>query len=136
MHQIVWNAIGKYVGHLTEEEISTAMHEFCSCFHPILKAYQEKLREVKALRNIIKVWKQRNEAWEKESVSQTQEIKELKRTVSMLTKQLASKVCDDCGEKRITEQLSSMSVQENTSESKVMIKSLENRTVCHFHSSW
>lgn len=119
------------------------MHEFCSCFHPIINAYQEKLREVKALRNTIKVWKQKSEAWkeksqawEKKSVDQTQKIKELKRGVTMLTKKLASKVCDDCGEQRITEQLSSMSVQENTSESKVMMKSLENRTVCHFHSSW
>lgn len=112
------------------------MHEFCSCFHPIINAYQEKLREVKALRNTIKVWKQKSEAWKKKSVDQTQKIKELKRGVTMLTKKLASKVCDDCGEQRITEQLSSMSVQENTSESKVMMKSLENRTVCHFHSSW
>lgn len=119
VHQIVWNTIGKYVGHLTEEEISEARREFCCCVDLIIEAYQEKLHEVRALKNTIKVWKEKIH-------DQRQKIKGLERRVTELTKQLASKVCDDCGEKRITEQMGSMSMQENKSESEVIMKSSEN----------
>ena len=119
VHQIVWNTIGKYVGHLTEDEIFKARREFCCCVNSIIDAYQEKLHEVRALKNTIEVWKEK-------SHDQRQKIKGLERRVDELTKQLASKVCDDCGEKRITEQMGSMSMQENKSESEVTIKSSVN----------
>ena len=84
----------------------------------MIDAYQEKLREVRALKNTIEVWKGK-------SHDQRKKIKRLERRVTELTEQLASKVCDDCGEKRLTEQMGSMSMQENKSESEVM-KTSEN----------
>ena len=108
VHQIVWHAIDQ----LTEEEISEARRECCCCVNSIIDAYKEKLHKERVLEKTIKLWKERCQV--------------LKRHVTKLTEQLASKVCDDCRKKRIAEQMGSMSMQENKSESGVIMKCSEN----------
>jgi hypothetical protein len=104
----VQTTIYKFVNHLSEDEISIeARQHFCSCVTSIIQAYEGKLREVKVLKNINKVWKQKSQ-------EQSQKIKRLER-------QLASKVCEECGQKTITEQLSSLSVQENNTKVTISI---------------
>lgn len=112
---VVWNTVCKYISHLSNEEINETRQQFCGCVNSIINAYEEKLREVQALKNRLIVWKQK-------SHGQGKKIEKLEREVIDLTKQLASKVCEECGEKKITEQLGSLSMQEN----KVTTNILEN----------
>ena len=83
---------------MSEDEILETRRQFCHCVDEIINAYKEKLREVHALKNKVKVWKDI-------SKNQGRRIQELERM-------LASKVCDECGEKKMIEQLSSLTMQE------------------------
>jgi hypothetical protein len=106
---LVWDAIIKYINHLSNEEITKTRRLFCGCVNIIIDAYEEKLNEVQALKNKLKLWKKR-------SRGQGKRIKELQSEKNQLIEQLNSKVCEDCSEKRVTEQISSLSMQENTTK--------------------
>lgn len=97
---------------------------FCRCVRPKIVAYQENLQELKRLKHTIEQWKKKSEALEAKSDAQEQKIKELESQVAQLKEQLASKICANCSENGLTEMMSSTSMQENRSESQVIMKSL------------
>ena len=99
----VWKVICGFLNNLSKEEILDAREQFCDCVNSIIEAYEQKLREVKFWKNLTR---------EKNRI-----IKQLEHRVSELTEQLASKVCEKCGNTGIpTEEFSSLSVEENTDE--------------------
>ncbi|XP_046864562.1 uncharacterized protein LOC124459031 [Xenia sp. Carnegie-2017] len=93
--EVFWTSIYSYIGHLPEEEIQQKQEQFCHCFRSILKAYEDKLFEIKGLQNKLKIVK-------KENGQQKEEIKKLRKYVQKLHDELSSKTCDDCGKVRIS----------------------------------
>lgn len=107
---ILWSVICGFLNNLSEKEIRDAKEYFCNCVNSIIEAYENEAREVKFWKNLLK----------KTTMEKNKKIKQLEHRVSELTKQLASKVCETCGKKGITEQFRSLSVQQNTN--KVIIR--------------
>ena len=94
---------------MSKEEITVAREIYCRCVNSFIDAYQVKLREIRTLQHMIQIWR-------KKCSDRNQVIDQLKHENTELQSQLATKVCEDCGEKRITEQLNALSMREKKGE--------------------
>ena len=107
---------------MNEEEILEMRRTFCNCWNSVIDAYKEQLDEVRRLRNKLQLC-------EEESRGKSKIIEKLQRRVNELNEQFA-KVCDGCKEK-ITENMSSTSIQESVSDHAVIMKIFINMHAAH-----
>ena len=99
------NVTTKIAAHVFQVEMSVKEREqFCKCVNNIIAAYEKKLQEVKGLNDVIRVMKRK-------SKEKSRKIKQFKQINAELRAQLASSLCQKCGQERVTEMIRSLSMQ-------------------------
>ena len=99
------NVTNKIAAHVFQDEMLVKQREqFCKCVNNIIAAYEKKLQEVKGLNDVIRVMKRK-------SKEKSRKIKQFKQINAELRAQLASSLCQKCGQGRVTEMIRSLSMQ-------------------------